>query len=293
MWGVSKGTKKTKEDTRLSKNLQKKKLRTTKYLGWFTWLSKNVGISLTDKRSQDLSYKIARSRIRVSVLNREIRPAELSGLIKLLMVIGCFVGATLFVLTGSFFSLIFIVFLFAPSLFDIYATGRIESEDEKLEIEFPDFYLMLHNRLTLGADARISPSVQSYLISLKELRDLSPSKQVIKNFVSDLQNNIEIYGDESIAVMKLREKYRSVMVINFTNLAVQALSGVDNRDNLLQFKVELTHKKRAQLQVRADKMVKRGSRAVMFVYVILFQFILLSWIAKLSVAGGIGKIFGF
>jgi hypothetical protein len=99
-------------------------------------------------------------------------------------------------------------------------------------------------------------------------------------------NNIEIYGDDSIAVHKMRETYKSAMLVNFFNLAIQSLRGVDNKDKLLAFRMELSQKKLDAMTVKANKMVEKGQKAVMLIFLILAQFIVLSWIAKAGLSFG-------
>jgi hypothetical protein len=70
------------------------------------------------------------------------------------------------------------------------------------------------------------------------------------------------------------------MLVNFFNLAVQSLRGVDNKDKLLAFKMELSQKKLDLMTKKAEAMVAKGQKAVMLIFIILGQFIVLSWVAK-------------
>jgi hypothetical protein len=291
-WGVGKGTKKVKADVKLEKSKQKKRKRNLFLLEKYVWISNNVGFSLNEFKEKDYKYKIDRLHWEIKVLSRNIRPSELAGIMKLIQLVACLVGVTGLVATGSIFFLATGLFLFTPAIFNLYATTRISDEDDKLESEFPDLYLILYSRLVQGAHARLAPTLKDFLMSIDSIEGKDKAKLVIKNFALDLRNNIEIYGDDGMAVRKLTEKYRSVMVINFCNLTVQALNGVNNSDKLLSFKLELNSKRIEQMKNRADKLVKRGSRSVIVIYVILFQFLVISWVAKLSQAGGVGKIFG-
>jgi hypothetical protein len=292
MWGVSKGTKKAKEDVRLEKSMLKRRKKTLTFLARCEWVSKNIGLSLSEYKQADYRYKIDRLRWNIKILNRNIKPTELTGIIKMLQLGGSFIGVMGFVMTNSLFFGVFILFTLAPLVFHLYASSVIEDEDAKLERDFPDLFIILYSRLTQGSKVRLAPTLKDYLISLDVVGTGDTTNKAIKNFVLDLRNNIEIYGDDGMAVMKLRDKYTSVMIVNFSNLAVQALNGVDNKDKLLAFKIELNHKRIEQMKARADKIVARGSKAIWFVYIILFQFIVLSWIAKLTQANGLGSLFG-
>lgn len=291
MWGVSRGSKKAKADVKLEKIKAKNRMRTLKLLTLFANIDKSIGFSLNEYKQKDYKYKIERLRWKIKSVERAIKPSELSGLFKLIQILGVFIAVFGFIATYNILFMLFLLFLFTPAIFHTYATAKIQDEDMKIEEEFPDLFIILYNRLLQGTNARLSPTLKDFLVSIDSVKDRGSSKIAIKNFVLDLRNNIEIYGDDGIAVMKLREKYNSVMIINFCNLAVQALNGVNNSDKLLAFKIELNGKRVEQMKERAAKMVKKGSRAVLVVYVILFEFILLSWIAKLSQAGGIGSLF--
>lgn len=292
IWGVSKGTKKAKEDVRVEKNRLKKRKRTLQALDVFEWVSNNIGFTLTSFKKVDYKYKIDRLRWEIKILKRNIKPTELSGILKTMQLVGSFLLVIFFVLTNSPFSFIFIPLIAAPAIFHLYATSKIADEDSELESDFPDLFIILYSRLVQGTKVRLAPTLQDFLHSLDTLNGDDSKNKAIKNFVLDLRSNIEIYGDDSLAVMKLRDKYRSVMIINFSNLAVQSLNGVDNKDKLLAFKIELNQKRIEQLKTRADKIVARGSRAIWMVYIILFQFILLSWVAKLTQADGVKSLFG-
>ena len=291
MWGVSKGTQKVKTDVRTEKKLMSKRKKANRNLRFLAKFDDIIGFSMTPVKEEDLNYKISRMGWRVKVLDREIRAKELSGLFKLIQVSTSFIGAFIFIWTGNPIALILVIGALTPTLFNTWVYGKITSEDELLEREFPDLYLVLYTRLVQGKSARISPVLQDFLASLNALNTGDDAKEILRQFTMDLINNIELYGDDTLAIRRLRDKYRSVMVINFTNLAVQALNGVDNRDKLLTFKNELNHKRVDYMQARADKMVTRGEYAVWAIYIILFQFILLSWVAKLSQTGGLGNLF--
>ena len=126
---------------------------------------------------------------------------------------------------------------------------------------------------------RLAPTLDEYLSSIDAIYG-EQSHKAMRNFVLDLRKNIEIYGDDSMAIHKMREVYRSAMLVNFFNLVVQSLRGVDNKDKLLAFKMELSQKKLEKMTERANILVAKGQKAVMLIFIILAQFIVLSWVAK-------------
>lgn len=292
LWGQSKGSKKAKVETRRAKEFQDSKGKTLKRLARFEWLALNVGIKPSEYSIMEYKYKIDRLGIKSKYLVRNYKPLELIGFFRLIQMIGVFLLIVTLIVSGSPFALLFGALIFSPALFSMYATYTIDSEDTELERDFPDFYLVVHARLVRGTNYRIMPVLIDFINSLDSMNVGGEDKTVMKQFVMDLRNNIETYGDDGLAVTKLRDKYRSVMVINFCNLAVQAMNGVNNSDKLLAFKIELTEKRKKRMSKRADKLVKRGEYAIMAVYLILFQFLLLSFYAKfMHTGGGLGNIF--
>lgn len=291
MWGVSKGTKKAKIDIRVAKALAKKRKRTSQVFSFFRSVDKYVGFSLSPASAKEYEFKIERIELMIPPLSRKITPYELSGIFKVLQLAGVLISVILYIMTGKIFSFMFLVLLISPSLFNMYVVGAIQHEDDQIERDFPDLYLVLYSRLLKGTKNRLAPTLQEFLDSLDASNNLDIDTRAIKKFVLDFRNNIELYADDTIAIMKLREKYHSVMVVNFCNLAVQSMRGIDNKDKLLAFKIELASRRKEMMSERADKLVVKGSRAVMLVFLILAQFVVLSWYAKLTQAGGLQGIF--
>lgn len=281
MWGVSKGTKKAKLDVKESKDLHKKRLTYLKILQCCEWVCINVGSIPDENTINDTNYRINRLRLKIDVLDRNIKAKELLGLLKGIQLIGVFFSILTLLLTKNVMSLGGLLLYLAPSTFNVFADTKINDEDIELEKDFPDLFLLLHVRLLKGSRTRLSPTLDDYIKSLDAMYQ-GKSHLVIRNFVVDLRNNIEIYGDDSIAVYKLRDMYRSSMVVNFCNLATQSLKGVDNKDKLLAFKIELTQQKQEDMKERAKKLVNKGRKSIIVIYIILGEFVVLSWLAKLG-----------
>lgn len=291
MWGVSKGTKKAKLDIRVSKALAKKRKRTSKLFSYFRLVDKYVGFRLKSSKKKEYDFKLSRLDLFIPILSRSVTSIELSGIFKTIQAGSILLSLVLFVLSGKAFSFVFLILLFSPAYFDLYAVSKIRDEDDKIERDFPDLYLVLYSRLLNGTKNRLAPTLQDFLDSLDSSSHLDVDTSAIRKFVLDFRNNIELYADDTLALMHLREKYHSVMIVNFCNLAVQSMRGIDNKDKLLSFKIELSSRRKEIMSARADKLVEKGSRAVMLVFLILFQFVALSWYAKLSQAGGFQGLF--
>ena len=73
---------------------------------------------------------------------------------------------------------------------------------------------------------------------------------------------------------------------------MQSLSGVDNSDKLLAFKMELAQKQIEDMKKRAEKRVIQGRRAIWVIYAILGQFIVMSWLSKLPNMGTLSNMIG-
>lgn len=294
IWGLSKGTKKARLDLQKQQAEEKKRKQAMKLNHLYTWVSHNLGFTLSPVREADYKYRIERLNIECKGLKRNYKPVEIHGQHKIIQYTGVFLFILTYVITSSPVCLLLLVTLFMPTYFKSRTTKKIEDLDMQLERDFPDFYNTIYSKLLQGTRSRIAPTVTDYIMSLDKTKDNSfESTAVVRQFALDLRNNIDLYGDDSLAVNKLRDKYNSVMVVNFCNLATQALRGVDNKDKLLGFKLELQAKQAAYMEERADRMVRQGQRAIWAIYLILAQFVLLSWYAKFAgTTGGAGAVFG-
>lgn len=286
IWGVSKGNTRAKGDTKRDKNLIKERNRMLWWLNKFEYIGENLGIPPKDTVLQDYDYKISRIKWILKPLNRNIKAIELIGIMKAIKFFSVAIAVLGLIATGNAIFSLFFLGLGVNLMFMGYASATINDSDIDIEAEFPSLYLILCSKLYKGAYSRLSPTLDEYLKTLDSMYGEN-SHQAIKEFVLDMRKNIEIYGDDSMAINKLREKYRSAMIINFCNLAVQSLSGVDNKDKLIAFKLELEQKQLKAMEKRAKHLVDKGRRAIWVVYIILAQFVVLSWIAKL---GGSGMI---
>lgn len=292
LWGKGTTASKARQDIRSEKYLQKKRHRRTRLLRFFAKFATLWGREPDGYKLEELKYKISRVGRFDKWVDRHYHPIEVVGFFKFLGLISLFLATFFFFTTFNPLSFVFLIGLFGLRFFNWYADIRISDEDAELEEDFPDLFLILYSRL-IKDSARIAPALKDYLTALDAMSGRN-DRTAIRKFVTDLRGYIDLYGDDSMAVMKIREKYRSVMIINFANLAVQALRGVDNREKLLSFKIELSQKRLTSMEKRAERMTRRGSMAVKAMYIILLQFILLSFWAKLSLSlGGIREILGF
>lgn len=290
LWGTKRGTSKTKVEARKYKSDVKKRGYLLRLLNLFAYLGESYGFRPSEEKLIRYKYNIIRSRQHFKLLGRAIKPMELLGLFKAVQFISLFLTVLLLSLTKSPLAFIFSIGIFIEQIYLFFIEGNIIAEDKEIEEDFPDLYLLLYSRLLKGAHVRLAPTLDEYLKSLDIVHG-EESHKAIRYFVQDLRNNIEIYGDDSMALHKMRDYYKSAMLVNFFNLAIQSLRGVDNSDKLLGFKMELTQKRLEAMTERAKKLVLKGQRAIWAIFIILAQFVVLSWVAKAGL-GDLMKFFG-
>lgn len=278
-WGVKKGTTKTKVDVRKAQEEATYRNIFLWFLNKFEFISKNFGFQPSIAVIEKYQYNIFRGRLNIPYVDRNITPVELIGIFKFVKFVCCFLAVFLYILTYNPIFFVFFAGLFVDKLFSIVIEAKIVEQDTEIEEDFPDLFMLLYSRLVRGTAMRLAPTLDEYLNSIDTIYG-EKSHQAMRDFVLDLRKNIEIYGDDSMAIHKMREIYKSAMLINFFNLAVQSLRGVDNKDKLLAFKMELSQKKLDKMTERANILVAKGQKAVMLIFIILGQFIVLSWVAK-------------
>ena len=279
MWGTRKGTSKTKIEVKKDKEIAKKRNISLWILNKADYICNNFGFQPSLSKIEKYKFNINRGRLVAPYTDRNFSPTELLGIFKFIKFISCFFAIFLTVLTGSRVFLIFFVGLFVNAIFEYVMEFKIMDEDKEIEKDFPDLYLLLDSRLVRGTQTRLAPTLDDYIKSIDAVYG-EESHKAMRNFVMDLRKNIEIYGDDSMAVHKMRDTYRSAMLVNFFNLAIQSLRGVDNKDKLLAFKMELSQKKLDAMTEAANALVAKGQKAVMLIFIILAQFVVLSWVAK-------------
>lgn len=278
-WGVKKGASKTKVDVRKAQEEATYRNLVLWFLNRAESICKNFGFQPSQVVVEKYRYSIFRGRLIVPYIDRNITPYELIGIFKGIKFVCAFLAIILFVVTNNPLCFILFAGLFVNKIFEFAIDFKIVEEDTEIEEDFPDLFMLLYSRLIRGTAMRLAPTLDEYLNSIDAIYG-EKSHKAMRNFVLDLRKNIEIYGDDSMAIHKMRESYKSAMLVNFFNLAVQSLRGVDNKDKLLAFKMELSQKKLDKMTEKANAMVAKGQKAVMLIFIILGQFIVLSWIAK-------------
>jgi hypothetical protein len=234
------------------------------------------GYVFSERVKENHQYYIDRLGIRSEILNRNLTPEELRGKATLFLVLG------ILCIPAVFFKVIFIVpVVCAIGYFFIYDKrykDKIEQEDKLIDDYFINLFLLLNSKLKQGSRGRLSKVVGSYIDSLKTCTDVEVKNTMLK-LAEFLLNNLSMYPDHE-AVMMLQERYKSATIINFCNVASQALIGVDNADTLLTTKLELLERNKVIMRFKAKALREKGERAVYLIYVILFIFVGAGWYSK-------------
>lgn len=235
------------------------------------------GILLPPAKEADYKYYLGRLKYKSDVLNRSITPEEFVGKQFLLLCLGIIALPI-----GVFFTPAYVIggalivyYIFKPVLMQ----RKISDEDEIIDLYFIDLYLLLYSKLRQGSKARLSSVVESYVDTLHTSNN-AEMKRVMLGLAEFLLNNLSMYPDHE-AVPLLRERYKSATIVNFCNVASQALQGIDNADTLLTFKMALVEKKAQAMRKTAQKLRIKGERSIYLIYVLLFIFIGMSWASKI------------
>lgn len=275
--GATKGAKVAQKDKKAYIEERRKTEQTLKLLAMCETAANRLGFPVREADLYQWEFIINRLFPKIPSVGRKMKAVELIGIFKTVEMFCVFISVFLFLMTFSAVWVVVAIMSFAlPGLFSTIFDTAIHAQDKELERDFPDLYLLLFCALENGVNSRIAPSLQDFLRSYNALYEEHEHK-VIREFVRTLQNNIEVYSAESEALVHMREKYKSAMVVNFCNLATQALRGAPVEDRLLSFKMELQNKQKVMMEKEAAARVERGRRAIVFIYIILFEFVILSW----------------
>lgn len=270
--------RKTVEEITLKRKSTKKKKQETFVLS----LCSNTvilfrGILMSDMCYENHEYYIQRLDLRTKYLGRLYTPEEVRGMKALPLLI-----SLLFVPLILFYPIVLAVPGFFLIRFLTYQTmlkSRIADEDTIIENNFINLYLLLYSKLRQGSRARLQGTVENYISTLESTKNTSESK-VMLQFSKFFLNLLALYEDH-VAVPHLRDNYRSATIVNFCNIATQALNGVENFDNLLTFKMQLTERRTNLMRERRKVILRRGQRSIMAIWVILFIFVAVGWYSKL------------
>lgn len=274
----SKGFASSVDEVKRKRKVNKKRRFEKAKLNMYYSLTDSLrGILMTDYAKNLHQYQIERLDIRSEILDRQLKPEELRGKYASLLILGILV-----IPLGFFYKVVWVftaycVFRFAT--YNFVLGQKIDDEDKIIDDYFLDLYLLMYSKLRLGSKARLQTVVESYINTLETAQNIQMKNTMLK-LSEYLLNNLSMYEDH-VAVPKLRDRYRSATIVNFCNVASQALQGIDNADNLLTFKVSLVRRKTLMMENRAKKLCLMGERSIFAIYLILIIFVLSGIYSKL------------
>lgn len=278
VFASSKGASGLNKDISAEKSKAHKRDKEIKRLARYSRLTNTFrGLVLSDASYQHHKFLIERLEIRSDVLDRPYTPEELKGKYLRFLLI-----AILLIPFGYFLKILWATAIVFSAIYISYIwrlDAKVSAEDQIIDIYFLDLYLLMYSKLRLGSKARLQKVVESYINTLQVASNLEMQTTMLK-FARYFLNNLTMYEDAD-AIPKLKERYRSATIINFCNIATQALQGIDNRDTLLTLKQELVRKKTDVMRRNSEAIRLRGERSIYLIYVILFIFIIVGWYSKL------------
>lgn len=269
------------------KTAKKRKLETTKLNTFAQATDLFRGIFMSESCYENHQYYIQRLELRSKMLDRLLTPEEVRGERVL-----PFLVSLIFLPLGLFWPVVLLLPILAFLNLISYQTvykAKIADEDEVIDNYFIDLYLLLYSKLRQGSRARLQGTVENYIATLESSKK-SMESEVMMKFARHFLNLLALYEDH-VAVPKLREDYHSATIINFCNVATQSLNGVENFDNLLTFKMQLTERRTNMMRERQKKILAQGERSIYLIWVILFIFIIVGWYSKLP-TGMFSSMFG-
>lgn len=270
--------RKTVNEIEEKRKFNKKRKTETKKLGLYT-ASVDLfrGIFMTDLTYEKHKYYIQRLELRSVSLDRLLTPEEVRG-----QRVFPFLISLIFIPLGLFFPAVLLVPLGFLANFLTYQTVykmKIADEDDIIDNEFINLYLLMYSKLKQGSRARLQGTVENYINTLESSKSTEESKVMLK-FSRYFLNLLALYEDH-VAVPYLRDIYHSATIINFCNVATQSLNGIENFDNLLTFKMQLTERHTNQMRKRQQEILRKGERSIYAIWVILIIFIAVGWVSKM------------
>lgn len=270
--------RKTVNEIEEKRKLNKKRKLENKKLGLYSSATNLFrGIFMSDLTYEKHKYYIQRLELRSNPLDRLLTPEEVRGqrvlpfLLSLIVVpLALFFPVVLLLPVGFFINLV---------TYQTVYKMKIADEDDIIDNEFINLYLLMYSKLKQGSRARLQGTVENYINTLESSKSTEES-QVMLKFSRYFLNLLALYEDH-VAVPHLRDVYHSATIINFCNVATQSLNGIENFDNLLTFKMQLTERQTNMMRKRQQEILRRGERSIYAIWVILIIFIVVGWVSKM------------
>lgn len=270
--------KKTVNEIEKKRRLNKKRRFETKKLGIYAaCVDMFRGIFMSDLCYERHMYFIQRLELHSEPLDRLLTPEEVKGqrVFPFFMSLFTIPLILFFPIIGMVPVLALLNLLTYQTLYKM----RIADEDMVIDNYFIDMYLLMYSKLRQGSRARLQGTIENYISTLQSSKKTAETDVMLK-FARYFLNLLALYEDH-VAVPHLRDNYHSATVVNFCNVATQSLNGIDNYDNLLTFKMQLTERRTNMMRERQRKILRKGERSIYAIWIILFIFVVVGWYSKL------------
>lgn len=269
--GGTASERKLRKEQKQYKQEQEARKRQIKRLNTYREFAYKLGNGASQRLLYDWDYRISRLFPVIESVGRTMSSLELVGIFRLTQFVLCATAIAGLVLNGSmvFFALL-LIGCTVQWVFTYICDLLIKQQDANIDNDFADVYLLLYCKLLQGTNAHISNVLVEYLKICDMTMGPNEHKD-IRKFVSDLVTNISVVSDETTALLRIREKYRTATIINFCNVATQALRGADMADKLLQFKMDLLNHTKLVAEQNAKARAEKAQYAIYAVWVILFE----------------------
>lgn len=269
--GGTASEKKLRKEQKQYKQEQEARNKLIKRLAMCREFANKIGTGVSQRALYDWDYRIARLFPPIETIGRTITATELIGLFRLIQFVSIAISVAGLVLNGSLvFTILLVLGICAQGVFTYICDMLIKQQDNNIDNDFADVYLLLYCKLIKGTNAHISGVLTDYL-KICDLTMRPDEHKDIRKFVSTLVTNISVVSDETVALLRMRELYRTATVVNFCNVATQALRGADMADKLLQFKLDLLQHTKLVAERDAKARAEKAQYAIYAVWVILFE----------------------
>lgn len=269
--GGTASERKLRKEQKQYKQEQAARARQIKRLNIYKEFAYKLGNGASQRQLYDWDYRIARLFPVIESVGRTITATELIGLFRLVQFVVCATALSGLLLNGSmFFLFLLIIGLTVQGVVTYICDLLIKQQDANIDNDFADVYLLLYCKLVQGTNAHICNVLVDYLKICDTTMRVNEHKD-IRRFVSDLVTTINVVSDETTALLRMRERYRTATIVNFCNVATQALRGADMADKLLQFKMDLLQHTKMVAEQDAKVRAEKAQYAIYAVWVILFE----------------------
>lgn len=280
--GSSTGTKTAVYDNKQKIKMERDSLNSQKRLAYFAKFGKRIGGALSTPDRYAWDFRLSRLHIKIALTGHEVTTDEFVGILRFVQTALFAIGVTICFM-GSWAGIVFLVLgFYLLKGVGFFIDFMLKSSEIDMEKDFPDFYMFVYSRLLKGANANLGVAVKDYYKNLQQIYPRKSDHLAIKMFIQDFMMILSVNATEVDAVMLLKDRYKSAIITSFCNLASQSLRGVNNSEKLLSFQMDLLGQQKDNMERVARQRAEMASYMVYSIYIILAEFIFLSWMSKVD-----------